>query len=265
MNNNQPSTVKLPFWETIRRSFIYPFANFKDTLKISSFWFLILIYEIAAGSPGTCNITDDGCFLSVKGAISFLLILAASISIMVAFCRYTVLGEKKNLFKASFGLRELKYIGVAILIMLAVIVPLIALIAIFVFFLGLFGVEGNQMISYMLIPVLLTFIISIYVSRLYVALAAVTVDNKKLDFRKALRLTAGNANRIFWGQLLLILPMTLSIYSISTLYSTYGGTLISDILFVVATYAITFLDSSIKASFLGHIYMFFNYFDKRDI
>ena len=49
--DNKSEIIKLPFWETIRRSFIYVLARPGLFLQVSAIWFAFLIYEVICGFP----------------------------------------------------------------------------------------------------------------------------------------------------------------------------------------------------------------------
>ena len=53
--NNKSEIIKLPFWETIRRSFIYVLARPRLFLQVSAIWFAFLIYEVICGFPSACK------------------------------------------------------------------------------------------------------------------------------------------------------------------------------------------------------------------
>ncbi|MDR1026038.1 MAG: hypothetical protein LBL47_01440, partial [Lactobacillus sp.] len=239
MNNEQ--VIRLPFWETIKRSFIYSFTNFDTIIKISSVWFLLLIVEASLGFPYLCTISSEGCVGTGGQKISLMLMTLAVFPVSVAFCRRTILRQEFNMFYISFGARELKYIGYTILLILAIILPSVAAI-----FATALLMKGLDIPTYSYYFLLLYFIIfAIYTSRLTLALPAIAVNNNNVSFKESYALTKGNANRIFWSTAVLAIPGYLCLYIVALLVSFLGDTMdtfAAKLILTFLVYVISFID-----------------------
>lgn len=255
--------ISLPFWETIRRSFMYLLLNFNSFLKISAVWMLILIFEIATNFPSLCSLNSSTCESSPWPNVSMALLSLSGICIIIAFCRQIILKENyKGYFNFKFGMRELRYILNSILYLLAIVVPgFLAGVLIGVAF-GLSGIQTNQ---YMPLLMILIFCYVVFSARLYLVFPAVSVDNKEIGFRKSFEITAGNANKIFWGQVLVMLPIFVTLLSLSVIYRAIGSdNFVIKLFFSALVLMLSFLDAGFKASYFAHIYQYFMYFHNKE-
>lgn len=251
MNQNQ--VIKLPFWEIVKRSFLYPLVNVKTVLKVSAIWFLLLIYEIANGYPGICNFTDQ-CYNPLADNISLLLLSFASVSIAVAFSRNVILKVVPDRIKFSFGKREWKYLGYNLLILLMVFIPSIILL-LMIELLGLQGTSG--------LIGLIALVITIICARFYLVLPATAVNNSQITLKEAFRLMKGNANKIFWGQILLMLPIAFVLFLIALIYvSLNTNAFVVKLIFSAIVMFLSFFDTCVKACFYSHIYQYVMYTQK---
>lgn len=267
MNNNS-EIISLPFGETIRRTFLYFFVNFKSAAKISSIWMVIWVYELLVGNPSICNFKATGCQESGFRLISLLLMLMSSVCICISYCRNVILREEYKWFSFRFGNRELHFIGYWIVIAIMTAIP-IALIIMF------YGVVSRLGFVYpavwMLTALLLIFGVLIFVSRFYLALPAVAVDNRNINLEKAFKITRGNANKIFWGGVLVNLLTVIIVLLLSAAYNFITANFVVlpvfvvNAVFVALLLALNFLSSCLKASFYAHFYQYFVYFHNKKI
>lgn len=256
MNKNK-MVINLPLFETLKRSFLYTIFNFDLAVKVCAVWATIIIYEIFAGFPALCHLSEQGCGDKILQNISVLVLSLASIAIIIAYCRGLILKEDSKRFVFSLGRRELKYLGFSLILVALIIFPVIVLS----FILKAFKVSENG--SNILVIVLL--INSIICSRFYLVFPAIAVDNKEIDMKKSFIITVGNANKIFWGQFFMMMPVILLMIIISTLYKIFNmDNFIVNLLFVSMFIATSFLDACFKASFYSHLYQYFMYFLKQD-
>lgn len=259
MDNNS-AVIKLPFWETVRRSFMYVLTNMDVYLKVSALGFAILIYEMFTGFPSLCNINETGCSGGWQQNVSIVLLSLVSIAVVIAYCRVMVLKSPTNYFSLAFGRRELLYLLYNILIIAIITLP--SLLAIFVFaYLG-------QMLHFpetvFNLAVLIPLAFTIYFSRLFLVLPAVAVDNKELRLKKSFELARGNANKIFWGQFLMMIPAAAVLVLLALVYRIIGTeSYVINTVFVVLVLALSFLDSCFKASFYAHIYQYFTFYSAK--
>ena len=218
--------IKLPFWECLRRSFFYAFVNFDAFVKIASVWFLILLYEIFTGFPSLCGLKDGGCPGATFQNISVVMVSLASVAVAVAFSRLVILREHVRPFAFSFGRRELKYLAGFSLILS--VVPLIA---------------------------------GIVCARFFIVLPAVAVDDRELTMKRAFALTRGNANKIFWGQALMMLPVVITVTLLTMLYGALNlSGFLADLIMAFLLLGLSFFDAALKASYFSHVYQYFVYF-----
>ena len=107
---NKTAQIRLPFWETVRRSFMYVLTNFDVYLKVTALWFAIILYEMFTDFPSICNLSAEGCTGGWMQNVSILLLMLASIAIVIAFCRVIVLKVPSSYFSWAFGKREIVYL-----------------------------------------------------------------------------------------------------------------------------------------------------------
>lgn len=250
--------IKLPFWETIRRSLSHAFSNLDIFFKLSSVWMLVLIYEIFSGFPLICRITEETCPNNLNQNISLILLSLASVSISVSYVRNVVLREKIKFFQLRFGLKELKYLLYRIVVILAIFVPSILLMILFGSLMLNNGFSQESLDWLILIPVLFALVIS----KCYLVFPAVAVGNKVVGLRKSFKITCGNANKIFWGQFLMMIPTIFFAAVLSVIYQSieHTDTVAVKITFAALIMFVSYFDACLKSSFHSHIYQYFMYF-----
>ena len=254
MKQKQMPQIKLPFWECARRSFLYVFTNFSAFTKISSIWFLILIYEVTVGFPSLCGLEGEICPSKGYQNLSVVIMYLASISIAVGFSRQIILKEDKKYFSFSFGWREIKYLGYNLLLFLLVALPAGIIVGI----LKSFGVKGGMLL---LATGVVSLFFAITIARCFIILPAVATDDKDLTMEKAFNLTKGNANKIFWGQVILRVPLIIAVLILTTMYEMmeFDG-LVSKFIMSALLIGLSYFDAALKTSFYSHVYQYFTYF-----
>lgn len=260
MTNNS-EIIKLPFWETIRRSFVYVALNLETYLKVSALMFAILIYEMFTGFPSICNLDSAGCVGGWKQNVSMILMSVASIAVVIAYCRTIVLKTPTNYLSLSFGKREIKYLLYGLLIVAMITLPSIVIIFSVAYFGQMAGLPDNIYNILVIVPLLIT----IYFARFYLVFPAVAVDDKSIDLKTSHAMTVGNANKIFWGQMLMMVPVIVSLFIISFLFKLLGtDNYVVKFVFVGLVLALTFLDACLKAAYYAHLYQFFTFHYKAE-
>lgn len=259
--NNTIEEIKLPFWETIRRSFLYVAVNKETYLKVSAVWFAILIYEMFTGFPSICNLDNRGCTGGWMQNVSMILMSVASVAVVIAYCRFIILKETSKYFSFAFGKREVKYLLFGFFIVASITIPSIIII----FAVASLGQLVHLPENFFSILILVPFLITIYFSRLYLVFPAIAVDNKEINLKTSYKMTAGNANKIFWGQMLMMAPIILLLFLMSFVFKLVGSdNYIIKFVFVALVLALTFLDSCLKAAFYSHLYQFFTFHYKAE-
>lgn len=253
--------IKLPFWECIRRSFLCAFVNFRAFAKIAAVWFLILLYEIFAGFPSLCGIKENSCPGESFQNVSVVMVSLASVAVAVAFCRLIVLRAQVRLFAFSFGRRELRYMAYSLFLFLLIIIPSVIFMGVTA---GIFDKAGINVPGLSVLLSLAPLIIGIVCARLFIILPAVAVDDRELTLKKAFELTKGNANKIFWGQALMMLPVIITVTLLTMLYNGLNlSGFVADLTMAFLLLGLSFFDAALKASFFSHVYQYFVYFWRR--
>lgn len=246
--------IKLPFWETCRRSFLYVMLNLPALAKISAVWFSLLIYDMFTGYPGICGIDDAACQDSWQQHVSSLLMALAAVSIIVSFSRFVILKEpadKLRLF--SFGRREAKYILYVLALIIAIMIPMLIVPLLMEF----------SPFAYYLVQIT-PIVMAIFYARYYLIFPAITVDNKEITLKKSFQLTKGNANKIFWGQVVMSIPVFAALIFISVIYKVLDvDNHFVKFIFEALILSVSFIDAALKSSFFAHVYQYFLYFDKK--
>ncbi len=258
--NSESLTISLPFWETVKRSYAFTFSSMDVVLKICSFWAIIFVYEALMGFPYMCNLSPSGC-TTAKEQVSLVFVSLASISIFIAFCRYIIFKKEPKFFQVSFGKREFVYIGYCLLLVLILLVPAV---------LGMLGIVfAAKMLSLNenVVPLLALaafLVLAVFASRLSLIFPAIAADDKEIRFKKSWELTQGNALKIFFGQILMVLPVYVffAILAVASMSLGFSGYLIAAV-FVLLSLAVGFFSSCLMGSYYSHIYQYFTYFYKK--
>lgn len=263
MNSEKKKIISLPFSETIRRSLTYVFTNMDIVLKVSAIWFVILIYEAAAGFPSLCNINNTCSNNNIAQNISVILLSLTSIAVSIAFIRVIILKTPTNYFTFSFGLREIKYFLYSILLVLIYGASSFFLI----YSLSYLGQKLAFPEWYFNLMLIVPLLIIIYCSRFYLVFPAVAVDDKKMGMLDSFRLTLGNANKIFWGMVFMMLPIALSLIVLAYVFKLIGGEQywVVKLIFVAIVMFLSFLDACLKGAYYAHLYQYFVFYkDKQE-
>ena len=94
--------INLPFGESLKRTYLYVFANFGKAMKICSFWIvLMLAADVLMSFPSQCR-EGQNC-IGWQSNVSMLLSVIASASVSVSFARTVILKEEYDWFRISLG------------------------------------------------------------------------------------------------------------------------------------------------------------------
>lgn len=257
--DNKPEIVNLPFWETLRRSFMYVLARPGLFFQVSAIWFAFLIYEILCGFPSACNFSPENCSGTWQQNVAVIMLSIASIGIVISYCREIILKTPLNYFSLNFVKLGLIYLFYNLVFVLIVAIPSIAAIFVFAFA----GQMLNIPESVYLLALIFPLIVIIYFSRVLLVFPAVSVGNLRLGFKQSFKMTVGNANKIFWGQLIMMVPVIVALFALTLAYRAVPQPgMVTNLIFVGLLYVFSFLNSCLKASFLGHIYQYFTFYIK---
>lgn len=257
--------IHLPFGEAIKRSFNFVFSHLSVYIRLSLFWgMLTCLIDACEGFPSLCPIGSENCVSEQKLNLYQWSLFFGGISIIISYIIYVITKtETGKYFRPRFGTKDFKYIWAMLkLIFAAVLLSVIIGL--------LFGVIGSilKLGSLKQIGIIFSaisfFIISMYLSRYILVFPGIAIEDAEMSFNKSFELTKGNINAIFWGLFLLALPMSLVNIFVSSLYFAIRfDNVFLNLIFSFSLTMIGFLNDTIKASFLAHIYQYFIYFDKK--
>ncbi len=250
--------INLPFWETLRRSFMYVIFNGDAFLKVSLIGIVILVYEAFSGFPMMCSLDPQSCSQNSMQLVSNLLTFFVSVAVIINYCQIVVLKNKPDYISLEFLHRLSKYILVLLILSFSIVIIAVSASLIF----RLIGVFESNVIYF--ISVALGLLLAICISPLFVYLGAIAVDDKNLTIRQAFALCKGNYNKIFWGQTLLMFPGVILVYTISAIYQLYPTDgYIGKLIYVLLLVVVSLFDTCVKGSFFAHIYQYFIFYKNK--
>ena len=252
------ATKKLPFWETVGRSFKYVLKNGKLLKAGAMLALCIIIFEIAMGLPLLCAIDSNQCQKGAKNIINIIAIALVSIGIIINYCRVIILKAPVDFISLSFWKRMLKYSLTSIMLSVFISIPTIVSIVIMV----MLGISDHTL--YMM-SFSMTLLFGVLFAPIYLMFPAISVDNKEaINFKKVYQLAKGNKMPIFFGQFILMTPYWL----LATMYGVFYGMMDTNsyIIKLISSAIILLLgliDAALKGAFFAHIYQFFTYYSKK--
>lgn len=257
--------INLPFGESLKRTYLYVFANFGKAMKICSFWIvLMLAADVLMSFPSQCR-EGQNC-IGWQSNVSMLLSVIASAAVSVSFARAVILKEEYDWFRISLGGRELKYLLFSLLILLLMLAAALIVGVVLAWLWQMFnpGSVGVRHPGYLGTYFLSVLVIAAFASRLCLALSAVAVDNQEIGLRKAFDITSGNTVKIFLGLILSTFPvMVLLLLTGNLAQGIFADSWMGK--FVVSALVVFFsaLNAVFKSCYLAHIYQYFLYFYNR--
>lgn len=236
--------ITIPFLELIKRSFNNVLLNSEYFVKIA----LIPVLGLSLIA-----------MLNLNPLITMLFSGVGAIFISVYWCRKIILNEnvnKDNLYLKQIWNYMCKYM-IFILIFLAPAI-IITAISVALNYVAIKTAE-NAYILYT-IPVLATLVVSFFCVRLRMALAAVAVDDQELGFKLAFKLSQGNTTRLFFAIIIVIMPVSITLQIIASLYGFFEGNIILQFIWNLLFYGLNMLSAAFYASYDAHVYQYFSYF-----
>lgn len=259
MNENNQK-INLPLWETVRRSFAYVVANSVPLVKISVAWLvLLLVFDMFTGFPSLCSLNSAVCNGGWAQNVSMVALSFSSVAVIVAFIRQIVLHiQYAGFWNLNFGKREIRYILAGFIFIAIIAIPAF-LYGVLTGFAGVFYQIDRLIFTQIFFIGLLVMLI--ICSRFYLVFPAVAVDNREVSFRKSFAITKGNTNKIFWGQMVIMVPIFVALLILSVIYRAFGSdNYILKMTFSFLMLAVSFIDAGLKAAYFAHIYQYFMYF-----
>lgn len=257
--------INLPMLETVRRSCGYVFTNLSLLFKVSASWCaLLLLFDMFNSFPSLCSLSAMDCEGSWAQNISSIAISFSSVAVIVAYIRHIVMQVNYSGFwNLNFAKREIRYILAGCIFIAIIALPAL----VYGFVAGLLGavfhLDKLVFTPFFLILLLAMLIIC---SRFYLVFPAIALDNREMTFKKSFQITKGNSNKIFWGQVLMIIPVFIALLILSLLYRVVGSdNYLVKMLFSCLMLLITFVDACLKAAYFAHIYQYFIYFYQKRV
>ncbi len=252
---------RLPFWETIARSFKYVFKN-KFLLKallpaIGS----LVVLQILLDLPVACSVSKQACQNDWKQNLTLISIVLVSIGIIINYCRAIVCKADVDFMSLKFWKQMGFYIIATIILSVIILAPaflgIIATVSLF----NSIGLPNVASAAAILVP----FISCIYFAPLFLVFPAIAVEDKELfSLFKLFSITKGNRNAIFWAQFVIMIPYWLVSTMVSELYVFIGSDNYAvKLTFAFIMLALGMIDACFKGAFFAHIYQFFKFYDKK--
>lgn len=257
---NTQELHKLPFWETVGRSFKYVFKNkalIKAALPVVG---ALAVLQMIIGLPLLCSFTGGNCAMDATRLITLLSLLVASVGIIINYCRTIVCKAEVDFVSLKFWKRLAFYLAASFVLSLVILAPSFVCIFGAALFFNAVGLGNLAVASSVLIP----FIFAIVFAPLFMVFPAIAVEDYKiLSFKKLFQLVKGNHNAVFWGQFLLMMPYWVLFQAFTALYMLIGvNTYVVNLIFVIIGLALGIMDACFKGAFFAHIYQFFKFYEK---
>lgn len=259
----KPKNINLPFVETLKRSFMYTLCSWDLFLKVAAAGLVVVVWEVFSGFPVLCSLNSANCTQNFSRGFSSLLLALVSIGIIVNYCRAVILKSEVDYFSWAFYRRVLWYGMASIGLSALIFIPFFVVVLTLGQLATLMGAAAeSELLSVAALAALVAW--AIYLSPLFLMFPAITVDDKSFSAKELFELTKGNYNKIFWGQLLMMLPCSVAVYMLAFFYQSLGEVnFAAKIVFMVILLMLSFLDTCFKASFYAHIYQYFTYYKNK--
>lgn len=252
------SMHKLPFWETLSRSFKYALKNKQLFLGILPVVFILVLIQITLNLPFACSFGAGQCSTGSGYYLTLLSFAAAAAGIIINYCRSIICKADVDFKSLKFWRRLGLYIAAKIMMLFIVMLPSVVVIMAIAYLSGFS--EAILIAGLILVPLLF----SILFAPLFLVFPAIAVEDYQLINRKKLFETAkGNYNAIFWSQFVLSIPYWILFKMCIEIYQIIGiNNYIVNLLFVIVAMFLAMIDACFKGSYFAHIYQFFKFYNK---
>ena len=249
---------KLPFWETLGRSFKYALKNKQLLLGILPVVFILIFIQIALNLPFACSFGGGQCTMNTNYYLTLLSFVAAAAGIIINYCRSIICKVDVDFKSLKFWRQLGLYIVAKIAMLIIIMLPSIAIILAIAYLSGFS--EAILTAGIILVPLFF----SILFAPLFLVFPAIAVEDYQLINRKKLfSITKGNYNAIFWSQLFLSVPYWLLFKMCIEVYQIIGiNNYLINLLFVIVAMFLAMIDACFKGAYFAHIYQFFKFHDK---
>ena len=260
---NKEAIIVLPWLECLNRSFGYFLVNLKTVLAIVVLGLLVVAYEALTETPLFCSMAQiENCTAAPSaymGVVALTTLFSAYV--MVAFARFVILKDRPRPFAFRFGVRELKVLGYQLAIDVIPGVIFGQILGAMVFYMGRHqDIWSKQLFLLVMIGILAAMIM---LSRLSLVLSGAAVDNENMSLKKSFEITKGNSNKIFWGYIVMSLPIIFLMTLLGVAGDMVADNLALRLIFSAVFLLLIYLNVAVKMSFNAHLYQYFVYFDNK--
>ena len=251
---------KLPFWDTVARSFKYVLKNRALLVGILPVIAALSVLQILIGMPFMCSINETTCDGGWGQMVTLLTIILASVGIIINYCRAIIAKAEVDFVSLKFWKKMGLYLIASFILSVMILIPIMVGI-----FLMSFAFDPNALISLTTsLTLLISIATSIAIAPLFLVFPAIAVEDFKIiRWSKLFQMAKGNHNAIFWAQFVIMMPYWLVSRMWTSLYGIIGlDNYVINLIFVVGGIALGIIDASFKGAFFAHIYQFFKFYDK---
>lgn len=251
---------KLPFWDTVARSFKYVFKNKKLLRGILPLVAALSVLQIIIGLPFMCSISGTDCGSGWAQTVTLITIILASVGVIINYCRSIVCKAEIDFVSLAFWKKMGLYLVASFVMSVVILIP--TLLGIFVMS---FMFDPNALISLTTsLTMLITVAVSIAVAPLFLVFPAVAVEDFAIiRVSKLFKMAKGNHNAIFWAQFVIMIPYWLVSKMWASLFAAIGvDNYVINLIFVVGGIFLGIIDACFKGAFFAHIYQFFKFYNK---
>ena len=259
MENNTINN-KLPFWDTVARSFKYVFKNKSLLRGILPLVAALSVLQILIGLPFMCSLNAAMCDGGWGQIITLLTVILASVGVIINYCRAIISKAEVDFISLGFWKKMGLYLVASFILSVMILIPIMVGI-----FLMSFAFDPNALISLTTsLTLLISIATSIVIAPLFLVFPAIAAgDFKIIRWSKLFSMAKGNHNAIFWAQFVIMMPYWLVSRMWTALYDIIGwDNYVINLIFVVGGIALGIVDACFKGAFFAHIYQFFKFYDK---
>ena len=242
---------RLPFLETVGRSFKYVFMNKAVIKGILPLVAVLIILQIAIGMPFLCSLTGT-CRDGLARNMTILSMVLGSAGIIINYCRTIICKAEvdfcslkfwKQMFYyllASCVLGAVFFVGFAILLIISAKVLMWVGLGAYV----VWGVYVDAVVLFILL------------APLFLAFPAIAAEDYNMLWPRNLYKTAkGYYNAIFWGQFTIMVPYWLAFGALKEIYAVLPHHIyVINLLVMGCLVFISMVDACFKGAFFAHIY-----------
>lgn len=256
-----PEIKKLPFLDTIGRSFKYVLKNKALIRGILPLAAALIVLQALIGLPFLCSLSGNTCVSDWRWPVTALTIALSVAGIIINYCRTIINKAPVDFVSIQFWKRMGFYVVAFLVLSVLILVPVLLCLT-----LAAFVFDPSTSISLLtLISVLVWFAAAIVFAPLLLVFPAIAVeDYEMIKWSKLFALAKGNCNAIFWAHLIIMLPCWILAKMWSSIYGIIGSdNYIIGLVFVAGGLFISLVDACFKGAYFAHIYQFFKFYDKK--